>query len=117
MKEIWTGIVSTRREDVASSCIHAQVFGFLFLGRSAQVRDVPHSNSRQECNSTIDHPVIRHIGGSGPMPEVNCESGGDPWKDGVGKGRKPNFASSNEGLNLGAMNPTGDIDQVMRHDD
>jgi hypothetical protein len=50
------------------------------------------------------------------MPKVNCESGGDPWKDGVGKGRKPNFAPSNQSLNLGAMNPTGDIDQVMRHD-
>jgi len=51
------------------------------------------------------------------MPKVNCESGRNPWKDGVGKSRKPDFASSNQSLNLGAMDPTGDIDQVMRDDD
>ncbi len=37
MEEIWTGIVATRREDVASPCIHAQVRAFLFPGRSPQV--------------------------------------------------------------------------------
>jgi hypothetical protein len=46
MEEIWTGIVSTRREDVASSRVHPEVFPLLFLGCPPQVGDVPHPNRR-----------------------------------------------------------------------
>jgi hypothetical protein len=117
MEEIWTGIVSTRRENVASSSVHTEVFPILFLGRTPQVGDVPHPNRGHQRDSTVNDPVILDKSRLGPAPEIKSEPGGDTGKHRVGEGCQPDLSPSNLGLHLRAMNPAWNIDQIVSEDD
>ena len=117
VKGIWAWIVSSWRQEVAGPPIQAQVFVFLLFGGAADVRDVPHSNRGEERNGTVDDPVGGDETGFGPIPEIEGETDGNTWEDGVGEGCEPDFASSDRHLNLRAVDPARYVDQVMRDDD
>ena len=117
VEEIGPWVVAALRQDVACPCIHAEVLSLLFVWSSAQVGDVPHSDCRHECHTTVDEPIVWDIPRGWAIPEIDCEASGDARKDGVGQRGEPDFATSHDGLDLRAVNEARDVDKVMRDDD
>ena len=117
VENIGAWIVSSLRKDMASSCIHAEIFPLLLLGGSSKVGNIPHSKSRQERDRAVDDPVGRDKVWSRAVPKVNGESGSNAGKDGIGNGCQQHLTPSNLSLYLRAVYPSGDVDQIVRDDD
>lgn len=113
MEEVGAGIVAAGGQEVAGSGVHGGVVAFLAGGGAEEVGDVPHGDGGGYSEGAIEDPVGGDEAGFGAVPVVEGEGGGGAGEDAVDYGDEPEFGGAEEGADLGAVGPAGDVHEVV----
>lgn len=117
VQEVGAWIVLARGQNMSRAGVHAGVLAASLFGRAKNVRDVPHEDGGEDGDGAVEDRVDGDESGCGPVPEAPGEGDGGGGKDGVDEGRDEEFAAADDGLDLRAVGPTGDVEPVVEDDD
>lgn len=117
VQQVGPWIVAPCRENLMSSCVELLVVGFCFLVSASEIRHVPHRNRGENRDGTVGEPVSVNVERPGPIPERDGEGCCDSWKEGVDESGGPEFACSEDSLNLTGVGPAWDFDEIVKQDD
>ncbi len=114
VEKVGAGIVAASGKDLPGPLVHSRVIQLAFHGGAEKVGHVPHRNRENQAHSAVEDPVVHHGPRSGLVPEVDRERNRQTRKSGVDQRRQPQLAPSHNGLNLGAVGPAGNVDEIVR---